>query len=277
MSAPHDRFSAWLSDGAVGELPRDLALHASSCSECLSMAGALDDLAAVDLDGAERPPMLAGRAPDRSSLATAARWSAGAAVLGIAALAVGILGSGWLLDRDPGTGTPAAFERTTRNEGVLGGAGGSSSTGDVATPDDTSSPSPTASPIEDPGATSSAEPSLDVPMPDQPARTAAPMPPAPRIPAGTPRASAAPTPVPTVTTPVPTPVPTSAPTSAPTPIPTPTPPPPTPEPTPSPGATPGGESAGTDESCTNAIDDDGDLLVDVLDPGCLLGNAERDL
>lgn len=275
MSDPHDRFSAWLSEGAVGEPPRDLALHASSCAECLAMAGALDDLATIDLDGPELPPMLAGPAPKRSSLATGARWSAGAAVLGIAAIVVGITGSGWLLDRDPGPGTQAALEPSTRNEGVLGDVGGPSPTDDVSTPDDTSTPAPTASPTEDPVATNSAEPSLDAPMADQPLRTAAPVPPAPRIPAGTPRPSAAPTPVPSITTPAPTPVPTSAPT----PIPTPTPPPPTPTPTPtpSPGATPGGESAGMDEDCTNAIDDDGDLLVDLLDPGCLLGNAESDL
>jgi hypothetical protein len=42
-------------------------------------------------------------------------------------------------------------------------------------------------------------------------------------------------------------------------------------------ATPGGESAGTQVSCTNDVDDDGDLLIDLLDPGCLLGDAEADL
>ena len=32
-----------------------------------------------------------------------------------------------------------------------------------------------------------------------------------------------------------------------------------------------------DEGCTDGIDDDGDLLIDLLDPGCQLGGAERDL
>jgi hypothetical protein len=56
-----------------------------------------------------------------------------------------------------------------------------------------------------------------------------------------------------------TPEPTPPPTPQPTPEPT---PPPTPEPTPEPN--PSGE-------CVDGIDNDGDLLIDILDPGCLLG------
>ena len=41
---PHDRFLTWLLDGAQGDPPRDLALHASLCQACMDWVGAHDAL-----------------------------------------------------------------------------------------------------------------------------------------------------------------------------------------------------------------------------------------
>jgi hypothetical protein len=77
-----------------------------------------------------------------------------------------------------------------------------------------------------------------------------------------------------VPTPEPTPVPTPEPTPVPTPEPTPVPtveitPSPSPIETPVPTAS---ASAAVNE-CTDGIDNDGDGLIDLLDPGCLLGSG----
>lgn len=234
MSDPHDRFAAWVADGAAGDLPRDVALHAAGCDECLAVAGALDALAAVNLDAVELPPMLAVPARGASPLATIARRSAGAAALGLLALVVAALGSGWPLDQSPSTGDAAALEPSARAEGVLGGAAGPSPSEDDATPSPTGSPDATPTATNDPAATSAA-------APVQPAPTTRQIPTAgPTVPAATPPPSATPTPVPSPSTPAPTATP--RPTTTPTPTPTPTPATPTPLPTasatPSPTPTP---------------------------------------
>ena len=102
----------------------------------------------------------------------------------------------------------------------------------------------------------------------------------PPCPTSTPVPTVAPTPAPTppptpVPTPVPTPAPTPPPTPDPTPVPTPAPtPPPTPDPTPVPTPDPTPEPPPPD-NCADGIDNDGDLLVDLIDPGCLLADDEN--
>ena len=85
-----------------------------------------------------------------------------------------------------------------------------------------------------------------------------------------------PTPVPTdPPTPAPTPPPTPPPTPAPTPPPTPDPTPvPTPDPTPLPTPDPTPMPTLPADDCDDGVDNDGDLLADLLDPGCVLAGDE---
>ena len=56
MSDPHGRFLAWLLDGAQGEPPRDLAVHAALCGTCMDWAAAHDALHRIDVGRAPLPP-----------------------------------------------------------------------------------------------------------------------------------------------------------------------------------------------------------------------------
>ena len=88
----HERFEAWIADGAPGEPPRDAALHASVCEGCLSLVAARDALAAIDTGRAALPPsrLMHRAAPRpivrvfRTGLATAAVVMLGAALRGLA-------------------------------------------------------------------------------------------------------------------------------------------------------------------------------------------------
>jgi len=51
----HRRFGEWLAAGAADEPPRDAALHASVCADCLVSIAALDALTAIDLGRAALP------------------------------------------------------------------------------------------------------------------------------------------------------------------------------------------------------------------------------
>ena len=97
----HDRFRSWLTGGAVAELPRDVALHASACDDCLRLAAGLDALTAVNAGAAGAPPTLAR--PMRSPfIGTAiARTAAGIAAVGFVAVATAI-GVGSLIPRGGG-------------------------------------------------------------------------------------------------------------------------------------------------------------------------------
>ena len=274
MTDLHDRFLTWLAEATPGDPPRDLALHASGCDECLASAAAVDALRTINLGSAPEPPELVGQAAPPPRLLRVARAGAGFAAVALLGGAV-LIGTAALLDdRSPTTGGGLA-PADAPAEGVLGAAGGPS-----LTPEATESSTPTAA--ESPDADDAS------PTPDG---TSAPVVPAPTavatVPGSAPRpvtpppppapTPPPPTPAPTLTataTPAPTPAPTAEPTPSPTPIVTPA---PTPAPTPTATPTPSdGGTTGSTTSCTNGVDDDGDLLADDLDLGCQLGTRESD-
>ena len=224
MTDLHDRFRAWLADGAPGEPARDAALHASGCDACLRDAASLDALGTIDVGAAPMPSIRPGiPVPGRTTPIDLVRALSGAAAVILIAAALGI-GIGALLDQPAGGEVGSVATPTPVAEGVLSGVGGGietptpSATGTPeaeAEPSAEVSPSPEASPT--PAATPVAGP-VGPPAPVAPAPTSALTPPV-----VTPRPTAAPTPQPATPapTPVPTPVPTPAPTVAPTPSPTP--------------------------------------------------------
>ncbi len=117
MSDPHRRFGAWLLAGAPGEPPRDAALHASVCAECMAGVAALDALAAVDPGRALLPPSI--RAPQRGTAVLRTPALAAGAVLIIAlGIAAGVGSAISRGDKAEGavleaTGTPAATTQPT--------------------------------------------------------------------------------------------------------------------------------------------------------------------
>jgi hypothetical protein len=228
VTDPHGRFESWLAEATPGDPPRDLALHASTCAECLARAASVDALAAVDPGMAPMPSLHVRRAPRRAGAAPIARAVAGVAAVGLLGTAV-LIGTGALLAGRFPAGDGIAGASRSPDEGVLSVAGGRD-------------PTPTVEPTATPSATPSVSPHADdSPDPTAPleASAAAVPAPAPAPPAATPRPV---TPPPPATTPRPTPTPTPRP---PTPPPTatqaPT-PPPTPEPTPAPTPTPTSET-----------------------------------
>ena len=79
MTDSHHLLEAWLVEGAVGDPPRELAVHASVCESCARRLGAFDALAGVDVGAAGSPPPL--RPPTRVAIALA--WARfGTAVVG---------------------------------------------------------------------------------------------------------------------------------------------------------------------------------------------------
>ena len=246
----HDRFADWLSaraGGAAEDPPRDLALHAAGCERCLRTAAAVDTLGAIDVGAAALPPVRVDVMGDNHGrLLRLARFAVAGAALVLVAGSVAI-GSSWLGSVRP---TDSADQRGTQGEGVLAGV-----------PSATVSPRPTGTP--GPSTSASGRPSSsarasDLPT-DDPAAPTFVIPQPTDQPPPPPPPTAAPTVAPSVT---PAPTRTAAPTPPPTPLPTPT---PTPiPPTPTPTLTP--------DDCADGIDNDGDTLIDGLDPGCLSGN-----
>ena len=111
----HERFSAWLLHGAVGEPARDLALHGAFCPECRADMAALDLLPVVDTGRAPMPPSRRPAPPvNRTPFGPRLAWAAAAGLLVIAASGWAF-GSGWLR-LAPGSPSPA--------QQVLGGFGG---------------------------------------------------------------------------------------------------------------------------------------------------------
>ena len=241
---PHERFAEWLAAGAEGDPPRDAALHASMCDECMRAVAAFDSLQAIDPGAAPLPPLRA-LASDRPTPFGAARIAVGAFAVILLAASVSIGATGLLRQTQS-----AADASPTQGGDVLAGAPSPRSTQRLP------SPTPTASAR----ARLSASPSASE-------ETAAP-----------PNATFAPTQAPPPGTQVPPPPATPEPTAPPsaTAPPSPTPPPPTPSPTeaPTPTPTPSPEPTPTPDDCENGVDDDGDTLVDLLDPGCLLDGNE---
>ena len=223
MSDPHGRFVAWLLDGASGDPPRDLAVHASLCASCMQLVAAHDALARIDVGRAPLPPW---RPPAirRALVRQAGRFAAATASMVLLGGAV-ILGASQILAGRAGNGQERAG-------GVLAASGSpeaSASSGLPGSPSASGSATPSASPSASPGQTQGLR---------QPQATSNPF-----IPPGTPRASQTigppsrtPTSSPQTTgatatpSPAPTPVLTPSPTLAPTPVETPT---ETPSPSPS--------------------------------------------
>ena len=197
MSEAHGRFQEWLRQGAEGEPPRDLAVHASVCPSCRQSIAALDALTAVDPGLAGMPASVAGAMA--GGLVRPRRLAGAAAGVMFSAVIVGIGVSQFI-----GSGPQVAVASPTPNQVVLGGTGTPQPTAEA-----TSTPFGTLTPL------STLSPTL--------APTPVPTPLPTRVP--TPRPSPIPTPI---STPIPTPVPTPIPTPTPTPEPTPT---PTPSPT----------------------------------------------
>jgi hypothetical protein len=238
----HDRFATWLGAGADTGLPRDVAVHAMVCPDCRELTAAADALLTVDFDQAPMPPLRPAMALSSPRIMVlAGRFLlTSAAVIGVG---VGSIGAAQLLGTMP-TPTPRAA--------VLAGEGGPAASRSAdATPSARPTPSrsprasrtPSPKPTPTPAATPAPTPPPAVGQPPPPVG-----PPPPPIATPAPTVPPTPTPQPTVpVTPAPTPVPTPSPTLAPTPSPTPTPP-----------AT----------QCSDGVDNDGDLLIDLLDPGC---------
>ena len=194
MNEAHRRFHDWLTTGAEGDPPRDLAVHASVCDGCAQSIAAFDRLAGINPGLAKMPAQPIGR--ERGGLAIAGRLVAATAVLFSAAI-LGV-GVSQLIGVQRSDG-PVAQASATPDQNVLGGTATPQPSHEEPTPSPTQetltplgTPSPTAQPVITPA----------------PRRTPAPGPfPTPK-PAGTPLPTAVPTPT-SVPTPTPTPGPTS--------------------------------------------------------------------
>jgi hypothetical protein len=205
VSELHSRFAAWVSEGAGDDLPRDLAVHAWGCPECLALASSLDALHAIDVGAAPEPPVLPSRRTIAPGAVRIGRAVAGLASIGFLVAAI-VVGTG-LLDPAPAEvvgeiETPMAIASASVAEGVLGGV--------PETPGSTTSPT--------------SSPTLAATLPT-PAPTAVPVigpiptpTPAPAPPIGTPASTPTASPRP----PTAAPTPTIAPTPTPPPPPTPT-------------------------------------------------------
>jgi len=262
MNEAHQRFRDWLTSGAEGDPPRDVAVHASVCPECRSSIAALDLLARVDPGMASMPAEPTGL--ERGRLASAGRLAGATAVLFSAAI-LGV-GVSQLIGISRPTG-PIAQASASPVQNVLG---------EAATQQPVEGATPTAPP-ETLTPLGTAEPTQGPPLPT----------PWPYVtPAPTPRATPKPTSTPTA---VPTPTPAASRTPTPTESPTPSPvatetPMPTPVDTDGDGVTDAIElqygsdpnnALSTPESslyaastCTDGVDNDLDGSTDALDTGC---------
>ena len=177
MNEAHERFQAWLTAGAEGDPPRDVAVHASVCGICSQSIAALDLLAVVDPGLAAMPALPTGA--ERGRAALAGRLLGATAVLFAAAmLGVGVS----QLIGVSRTGGPVAQGSRSPEQSVLAG---------TATPEPT--PEPTPSPSQE-----TLSP-LVTPAPTQRPPVATPVPYVPPPP--TPIPTAVPTPIPLPSTP----------------------------------------------------------------------------
>jgi hypothetical protein len=199
---PHERFQAWLRDGASGDPPRDEALHGSVCTECAASIAALDALVAVDLARAGMPPMPSGMGmpvPFRERILPTPRVTGVALGVVVAGTLVGV-GAGQFLRDAP----PAVEQNVLGATGFPGGTGVLAPSQPQVSATQTLRPSPRTTPTASPTPTSVRIQTLS--------------------PTPVPTAVPTPTPTPTRTaesTPRPTPLPTASPTPVPTPTPTP--------------------------------------------------------
>jgi Bacterial Ig domain len=186
----HERFADWLAGGAEGDPPRDLAIHASGCMDCMRAVAALESVQAVDAGAASMPPSHAVGSEPLVTLG-AARVAVGAAAVILLAASVGIGASGWFRPSEPiaeASGTPAGE--------VLGGVPASASESPTRRPSPTVRATGTPGPSPTPEATTAAATAAPIQAP--PPRTAPPPPP-------TDEPTAAPSPTPGPTSPAPSP------------------------------------------------------------------------
>jgi hypothetical protein len=115
MNEAHQRFEDWLTAGADGEPPRDLAVHASVCAACRQSVAALDLLAIVNTGLASMPSEPTGR--EHSRLVLAGRLIGATAVL-FSATILGV-GVSQLIGVSQTNG-PVAQASPTPDQDVLG-------------------------------------------------------------------------------------------------------------------------------------------------------------
>jgi hypothetical protein len=204
MTDSHAQLEAWLVDGATGDPPREIAVHATLCESCTARLGAFDALALIDVAAAGSPPPRA--APSRVRMGVA--WARlGSAVVGtVVAGIILVFGASQLL----GLATPAGGPNATNQVALASPSAG----GDARRSQDPSSIEPDAAGTPIPG--TSATPQAGVtpgPLPNPPPG-ATPRPPQPTPPPPPP--SIGPTPPPPTPAPPPTPTPEPTPTPAPT-------------------------------------------------------------
>jgi hypothetical protein len=226
-SDPHFTFAAWLADGAEGEPPRDAALHASVCPECLRQVAAFDALARVDPSRAVLPASRRAAAPSRTL--PSLRWSGAVAGTVLAVAVAGIGGSQLLASATAlgsaspspvgevlgARGTPAFALTPSPSSDRSATAGPSASEGATPTPRPTvrpAAPDPTS-------ALTTAAPRTPRPQPRTPAPTPSPRPSTTTSAAATPAATPTDSPVASLTA-APTPTQTAAQTPSPTNAPT---------------------------------------------------------
>ena len=266
MNEAHRRFREWLTGGAEGDPPRDVAVHASVCAECSSWIAALDLLSAVDTGKASMPAEPVGR--EHSRLVVGVRLAGATAVLFSAAI-LGV-GVSQLIGVSHPNG-PVAQASPTPDQNVLGETATPqpSQPSAAPTPQDTLTPLGTPFPTPPLGATPAPTPYWTY-FPPYPTPYPTPF----ATPFATPTAQ--PTPGPTATPPAPTA--------------TPTPPTPTPDPTPPTDTDGDGVSDAVENTygsdpnnagstpeallysastCGDLVDNDLDGSTDAADSGCL--------
>ena len=204
----HERFRAWLDEGAVGEPARDLAIHAAVCPVCAGWVRAHDALTAIDTGLAPLPSSRPAAATVPGGLRRVGRYAAAAGGLVLAGGVV-TFGVSQVL-----SGSLTFFpERAGEVLGATGSPGpaAASAPGGSATPAAvTATETATPSPLATPGPALQQPPTAHATQTARPTRTSTP------TPSPTPR-TASPTASPTVAS---TPSPTGTPTATPSPSPT---------------------------------------------------------
>jgi hypothetical protein len=131
MNDPHARFAAWLAAGAFGEPPRDLALHASVCPECIRSIAAIDLLGEID-PGRAKMPFWDGVDEEPGGLIRAGRFAAAAAGVMLLAVVIGIGASQLIVGARASDGV--AFTSETPAQGELAGTGTPAASPDLTSP-----------------------------------------------------------------------------------------------------------------------------------------------
>jgi hypothetical protein len=195
MTDSHAQLEAWLVDGAMGDPPREIAVHATLCESCTARLGAFDALALIDVAAAGSPPPQATPSRVRRGVAWARLGSAvmGTVVAGI----ILVFAASQLLGLATRTGGPNATQLV---------AIASPSGGDESGPSrDPSSFGPDLAETDAPGSSATPQPGVTPGPAPNPPPGATPRPPQPTPPPPPP--SIGPTPPPPTPAPTPTPVP----------------------------------------------------------------------